>query len=112
MERGRGRRRGRVWLRSWCAGETKRVATPKEKELVFPPQAMPEVVKCPQVKATRLSPGKAEKDGRCGERHRFRTQMELNSPGQKARLKFFPYLVLEGHCFGLYPSVNSAKILK
>ena len=41
-----------------------------------------------------------------------RTQMELNSLGEKARLKFFPYLVLEGHCFGLYSSVNSAKILK
>lgn len=44
--------RGRVWLRSWCAvGEIKRVATPGRKELVFPWQAMPEVVKCPQVKA-------------------------------------------------------------
>lgn len=34
-------------------------------------QVMPSVLKCPQVKVTRLSPGVAEKAGRCGERHRF-----------------------------------------
>jgi hypothetical protein len=41
-----------------------------------------------------------------------RAQMELGALSGKARLKFFPYLVLEGPYFGLYSTVNSAKISK
>lgn len=88
------------------SGDTER------KGAVFPRQAMPKAVKCPQVKAMRLSPGMLRRMRGVARGTDHRTQMELNTPGQKARLKFFPYLVLEGHCFGSCSSVNSAKILK
>lgn len=71
MERGRGRRRGCRWLRSWCAEENQESGHAERKGAVFPWEVMPIVVKCLQVKVMRLSPGVAEKGGRCGERHRF-----------------------------------------
>lgn len=60
--------------------------------------------KCMLFKVMLLSRGAAVKNGGCRARYRFTEY--------KARLKFFPYLVLEGHYFGLYSSANSAKISK